>query len=116
MDAYHNNFMKLAETGLLIGAGTDLVLASNGESDPIVARELEYMVECGFNCLQAIQAGTANGARILGLEQVTGQLLPGLAADLLITDGDPSLRIQDLRKVHRVMVGGKTVCHKCQRD
>lgn len=116
MDAYHNNFMKLAETGLLIGAGTDLVLASNGESDPIVARELEYMVECGFNCLQAIQAGTANGARILGLEQVTGQLLPGLAADLLITDGDPSLHIQDLRKVHRVLVGGKTVCHKCQRD
>ena len=114
MDTYHNNFTRLAKTGLLIGAGTDLVLADSGESDPAVARELEYMVECGFNCLQAIQAGTANGAKILGLEKVTGQLLPGLAADLLIVDGDPSLHIGDLKKVRRVLVGGKTVFCRCR--
>ena len=109
MEVYRARFLPLAQTGVLIGAGTDLVLADSGETDPIVARELAYMVECGFNCLQAIQAGTANGAKILGLEDVTGQIVPGLAADLLVVDGDPTTHIQDLRRVRRVMVGGATV-------
>lgn len=109
MDQYRNHFLELASTGVLIGAGTDLVLAGSGESDPMVARELEGMVMCGFNSLQAIQAGTANGARILGLEDVTGQIKVGLAADLLVVDGDPTIRIQDLQKVRRVFLDGRTV-------
>ena len=111
MEVYHTKFLSLAETGILIGAGTDLII-SNGESDPFVARELEYMVECGFNCLQAIQAGTSNGARILGLEDVTGQIVPGLMADLLIVDGDPTTRIGDLRHVRQVLLAGQTVYQK----
>ena len=111
MEVYHTKFLSLAETGVLIGAGTDLII-SNGESDPFVARELEYMVECGFNCLQAIQAGTSNGARILGLEDVTGQIVPGLMADLLIVDGDPTTRIGDLRHVRQVLLAGQTVYQK----
>lgn len=109
MEMYHGHFLEYSKSGVLIGAGTDLVLP-NGEGDPDVARELGYMVECGFNTLQAIQAGTANGAKILGLENVTGQILPGLEADLLIVDGDPTLHIEDLHNVRRVFLGGKTVC------
>ena len=37
---------------------------------------------------------------------------PGLRADLLIVDGDPSLRIEDLRNVRRVFQDGHTVYEK----
>lgn len=115
MEMYHEHFLEYSKSGVLIGAGTDLVLPS-GKGDPDVARELQYMVECGFNSLQAIQAGTANGAKILGLEKVTGQIAPGLEADLLIVDGDPTLHIEDLHNVRCVFLGGKTVYEKSEKD
>jgi imidazolonepropionase-like amidohydrolase len=59
--------------------------------------------------MQAIQAATANAARALGVDDTLGTLVPGRAADLLAVDGDPSVRIEDLRSVRLVMKGGRTV-------
>lgn len=38
--------------------------------------------------LAAIQAATATGAHVLGLVRETGQVAPGLAADLLAVAGN----------------------------
>lgn len=104
-DAYKNNFKRLYETGVLVGAGTDLSL-DEGDGAP-VAGELRYMVEYGITPLQAIAVGTSNGAAILGLQAETGCLAEGLAADVLAVRGDPSRHIEALEAVEAVYRAGE---------
>jgi len=108
--AYRDNFLKLAQTGVKMAAGTDMVVA--GRTETLVARELAYMVEYGLTPLEAIRAGTSSGAELLDAQEEFGLVKPGLRADLLIVDGDPSLRIEDLRNVRRVFQDGHTVYEK----
>lgn len=103
-EAYRKNFKALFDTGVLVGAGTDLSL-DEGDGAP-VAGELAYMVAYGITPMQAIQVGTSNGARILGLQEETGLLKEGLAADLLIVRGDPSRHIEALAQVEAVYRDG----------
>ena len=107
-EAYQNNFLALAQTGVCFGAGTDLIVTS-GESDPCVARELACMVACGLSPLEAIRAGTSSGAAILGLEGKNGTLRPGLQADLLLVEGDPTADIGALERVCAVWRRGRLV-------
>lgn len=104
-EAYRKNFKALFDTGVLVGAGTDLSL-DEGDGAP-VAGELKYMVAYGITPMQAIQVGTSNGARILGLQEETGLLKEGLSADLLIVRGDPSQHIEALAQVEAVYRGGE---------
>jgi cytosine/adenosine deaminase-related metal-dependent hydrolase len=60
--------------------------------------------------LQAIRAATADGARNLRIDDETGRVTPGLAADLLIVDGAPDRDIHDLRRP-LLVVRGTTVVH-----
>lgn len=72
--------------------------------------ELELLVsEVGLTPLQAITAATGTAARILGLSATLGTLTAGRTADLVAVEGDPSVRIEDLRAVHTVIKGGKLV-------
>jgi imidazolonepropionase-like amidohydrolase len=57
-------------------------------------------------------AATGNAARALGVDGSLGTLVTGQAADLIAVDGDPSVRIADLRSVRVVMKGGRTVVEK----
>ncbi len=58
-------------------------------------RELTYMVEWGMTPLKAMQAGTSNGAALLGLEGV-GVVEAGARADLVLYDGNP---VEDISHV-----------------
>jgi imidazolonepropionase-like amidohydrolase len=72
-------------------------------------RELEIMVEdVGMTPLEAIHAATGRSAEILGISSV-GTLEPGRYADMLVVEGDPSVRIQDVRSQRMVLLGGATV-------
>jgi imidazolonepropionase-like amidohydrolase len=62
--------------------------------------------------LAAIHAATATAARVLGLEQETGRVAPGLAADLLAVAGDPAERIQALDEVRLVMARGRMIVNR----
>lgn len=108
VEAYRQNFLSLTQAGVRFGAGTDLITA-NGESDPCVGRELACMVACGLKPVEAIRAGTSSGAAILGLEEETGSLRPGLWADLLLVNGDPTSDIGTLERPHAVWRRGKLV-------
>ena len=110
-DAYRDNLRKLYDTGVLVGAGTDV---SVDEFNVITYRELEYMVEYGLTPLEAIQAGTQNGAKILDLQDVTGTLAEGLEADLLVVSGNPAEQIGDLKNVKSVWKHGVNVYTACQ--
>ena len=52
-------------------------------------RELELLQEAGFHPLEVLQAATLNGAELLGLEDITGTLVPGKKADIVLVEGNP---------------------------
>ena len=56
--------------------------------------------------MDAIVAGTLNGAKLLGWEKNIGSLTSGKWADIVAVSGDPSRDIQDIQKVRFVMKNG----------
>lgn len=109
-DMYKDHFKEYYDMGVLVGAGTDNITAA-GRTDTFVAKELAYMTEYGLTPLEAIQTGTMNGAKVLGMEDQVGQLKEGLYADLLLVDGDASKDIRALENVNTVYLNGEAVYH-----
>lgn len=107
-DMYKEHFKEYYDMGALIGAGTDNITL-DGRTDLHIAKELFYMVEYGLTPLQAVQVGTMNGAKVLGMEEKVGQIKEGLFADILIVDGDVEKDIEALEKVQVVYLGGEVV-------
>jgi imidazolonepropionase-like amidohydrolase len=99
---------RMATLGVPFVAGTDAGVSLT-PFDSLPA-ELEILVsEIGLTPMQAIQAATGNAARALGVDGSLGTLVSGKEADLIAIDGDPSVRIDDLRSVRVVIKGGRTV-------
>jgi imidazolonepropionase-like amidohydrolase len=69
-------------------------------------REVELLVEAGFTPVEAIQIATANGARYLGRLDRIGTVEAGKNADLVVVNGDPSRRIQEIENVDIVFKDG----------
>ena len=91
--------------GLLL-AGTDPTGGGGvipGFSDQ---REIELLVEGGLTPLEAIKVATLNGATYLGRDKTIGSIAAGKQADLVVIGGDPSARIEDIRKVELVFKQG----------
>ncbi len=71
-------------------------------------RELEAMVHAGMPALDAIKAGTALPAEILGLDD-RGSLVPGKRADFIVLDADPLADIRNTRRISRVVIAGEQI-------
>ena len=101
---------SLHEAGVAILAGTD---APNPGTAPGVTmhRELELLVQAGLTPTEALAAATANPARAFGLDD-RGRIAPGLRADLLLVEGDPSRRILHTRRILGVWKAGVRVSGK----
>ena len=63
----------------------------------------------GLTPLEAIRAATSLAALNLRIEDVTGRLAPGLAADVLVVDGEPHRDIHDLRRGRLVLRTGRPI-------
>ncbi len=74
-----------------------------------VAREIELMVECGMEPVQALRAATSAAARLLGEAAVRGTIEVGKAADLLLLDGNPLEDLGALRRIAAIFQDGHRV-------
>jgi enamidase len=91
--------------GLLL-AGTDPTGIGGVVAGYSDQRALELLVEAGLTPLEAIKVGTLNGATFLGRGALVGSIAAGKQADLVVIDGDPSTRIDDIRSVMLVFKQG----------
>jgi len=73
------------------------------------AHEFSVMVKLGMTAMQSIQAATVNAADLLGWSDRVGSLEPGLFADIIAVNGDPTSQVSVLEKVVFVMKGGQVV-------
>jgi imidazolonepropionase-like amidohydrolase len=70
--------------------------------------ELKLLVDQGMNAVEALTAATAAPARAFGLTD-RGQIRPGMRADLLLVDGNPTQDILATRNVVDVWTRGVRV-------
>jgi imidazolonepropionase-like amidohydrolase len=99
------SFRRALAARVTICNGSDVGVFAHGDN----GRELELMVEYGLPALEALKAATSVNAKVLHLEDRLGAVRLGFLADLVAVEGDPSLRISDLRKVKLVMKNGRLV-------
>jgi imidazolonepropionase-like amidohydrolase len=104
--AYSQSFFgKLAEAGGRIAAGTDT--ATRGVLPRFsLDREMELLARAGLSPMRAVQAATRTAADFLGLGGELGTIEAGKLAGLIIVEGQPHVRIGDVRKVRIVLKGG----------
>ncbi len=104
---YRRSFDKLvALVGALHKAGVPVVAGTDGSGMELV-RELELYVRAGFTPEEALDAATIVPAHNVGADKITGSIVVGKHADLVLVEGDPSHRIGDLRNTRIVMMDGK---------
>ena len=90
--------------GLKIVFGTDAVAGADGRN----AEEFIYRVRDGKQpAMDAMVSAQSRAAESLGMSDQIGSIAPGLQADIIAVDGDPTKDITAVRKVVFVMKGGK---------
>jgi imidazolonepropionase-like amidohydrolase len=92
---------QLREHGVRVVAGTDAGAAPTKRHGAVWRAVLE-MVDAGYPVAEALATATSVAADELGLTDVTGRLRAGLAADLLVVDGDPTADISVLHGPERI--------------
>ncbi len=95
-----------AKAGGILGSGVD----PTGNGGALFGygnqRNLELLVEAGFTPVEAIQVGSSNGAKALGIFEETGSVTVGKVADLVLVTGNPAVRIADIKNVELVFRAG----------
>ncbi|MCI0433614.1 MAG: amidohydrolase family protein [Gemmatimonadetes bacterium] len=91
--------------GGTLAAGSDpcCLTAIAGYADQ---RNFELLVEAGFTPEQAVQIMSANGAKVLGIADRVGTILPGLQADLVVVNGDITSDPSAIRNITHVFRKG----------
>lgn len=101
-EAKRASFRAALDAGVTVASGSDVGVFAHGDN----ARELEAMVNFGMAPVDALRSATSIDARVLHMENQLGRIGPGLLADLIAVEGDPTQNITALRRVRFVMKGG----------
>jgi imidazolonepropionase-like amidohydrolase len=96
-------FQHAARIGVPVALGTDAGVEPHGQN----AKEFSLMAKNGFTTVQALMAGTAGGAELLGITEQTGTLSAGKSADVVAVPGNPLSNISATEHPLMVMKEGK---------
>lgn len=98
----HQSMRAAIQSGVTICMGGDAGVFAHGDN----ALEMELMVEYGIRPLDVLRSATSVNADQFGIAAKTGRIKPGLLADLVAVEGDPTTDIAAVRKIKWVMKGG----------
>jgi len=98
-------FARALASGVTIACGSDAGVFAHGDN----VREIELMVAYGMPPDAALRAATLIAARVLGLADQLGRIVPGHLADLVAVRGDPLRDPSALRKPAIVIRAGALV-------
>ena len=98
------SFSIARKVGVPICMGGDVGVFSHGEN----VLEMEAMQRAGMRPDHVLIAATSGNARIFHLTD-RGEVKPGLLADLVAVEGDPTANVSAVRNVRLVMKGGALV-------
>jgi imidazolonepropionase-like amidohydrolase len=104
LELHAQDFRKQLAAGVPVAMGSDVGPFPHGTQ----AREFVLMVKYGMKPLAALQAGTLNGAKLLGWDGQIGVLKAGYLADIVAVDENPLEDVSALEKVTFVMKNGVT--------
>lgn len=90
---------KLFENGIQLVPGSDNLPAFT------VHRELEVYAEAGIPNAAVLRMATLDSARVTGVDDRTGSIAVGKAADLVLLDGNPLENISAVRRATLVLKG-----------
>jgi hypothetical protein len=91
---------KMYDGGVQIVAGTDQ------QSGYALYRELEIYNEAGIPASEVLRIATIQAATVMHRDDILGSISPGKHADIILVNGDPTKRIQDIRKIDTVIQNG----------
>jgi imidazolonepropionase-like amidohydrolase len=107
-ELFDKSYAKMVEfVGRMYRAGIPLVAGTDEIPGFTLQRELELYVQAGLTPAQALQVATRNGALYTRTTADRGRIAPGMLADLVLVDGDPTRDITDLRKIALVVTQGR---------
>lgn len=96
------NFRQALASGVTICMGGDVGVYTHGDN----AREMELMAGYGMKPIDVLRSATSVNADVFRISNRVGRIKPGLLADILVVQGDPSVNISIVRKVKWVMKEG----------
>jgi len=108
VEAQRDSVSRAIRAGVKIALGSDAGVSPHGNN----LQELPLLVELGMTPAEAIRTATQSGAELLGISSERGRVRPGLQADLLILDEDPTDSVLGLahgKSIRSVIQGGKVV-------
>ena len=97
-------FRLAMQAGVPICMGGDVGVFTHGQN----WLEMEAMQHAGMSAAQVLISATSRNARIFHLAN-RGEVKPGLLADLVAVEGDPTRDVSAVRGVRLVIKGGKVV-------
>lgn len=105
---------RLHDTAAMHAAGVRLVAGSDAGwyATPFGRYQVIprlFVDEVGMSPTEALVACTSAAAASLGLGDETGSIVPGLAADLIALEGDPTEDVGALGRVRFTLAGGRIV-------
>ena len=98
-------FTMALDAGVTICMGGDVGVFAHGDN----AREMEMMVGYGMKPIDVLRSATSVNAAVFGYADKIGSIKPGLLADMIAVEGDPTVDIKNIRKIKMIMKGGKLV-------
>ncbi len=105
---YKLSYQRMIDiVGVVHRAGVQIVAGTDATPVWALQRELELYVSAGIPPADALRIASWDAARVMGESDRYGKIAPGMVADMILVDGDPSVDISDLRKVSTVIRGDR---------
>jgi hypothetical protein len=98
---------ELRAAGVAILAGSDLGVLPLYPGESLHDEIVLLVRQLGMTPLEALAAATRGPAAFVGTGDSLGTIAPGMLADLVLLDADPTADIENVRRIRGVMLGGR---------